>query len=81
MSRSVHLAEHLTRARHATRLNWDYATNSSVNRYESASRASAVLALNVEDLGLPNKQSKITAKGGDIMWITWAPTPPTCCPA
>lgn len=28
-------------------------------------------ALNVEDLDLPNKQAKITAKGGDIMWITW----------
>ncbi|QUN17003.1 tyrosine-type recombinase/integrase [Nocardia seriolae] len=39
--------------------------------YESASRASAVLALNIEDLGLPNKQAKITAKGGDTMWITW----------
>ena len=39
--------------------------------YESASRTSAVLALNVEDLDLPNKQAKITAKGGDTMWITW----------
>lgn len=39
--------------------------------YESASRASAVLALNIEDLNLPNKQAKITNKGGDIMWITW----------
>jgi integrase len=39
--------------------------------YESASRASAVLALNVEDLDLPNKQVKITAKGGDVIWITW----------
>jgi len=39
--------------------------------YESASRASAVLALNVEELDLPNKQAKITAKGGDNMWITW----------
>jgi site-specific recombinase XerD len=39
--------------------------------YESASRASAVLALNIEDLDLPNKQARITAKGGDIMWITW----------
>jgi integrase len=40
--------------------------------YESASRASAVLALNIEDLDLPNKQARITAKGGDTMWITWA---------
>lgn len=39
--------------------------------YESASRASAVLALNVEDLDLPNKQAKITAEGGHTMWITW----------
>jgi integrase len=39
--------------------------------YESASRASAVLALNVEDLDLANRQAKITAKGGDTMWITW----------
>jgi len=39
--------------------------------YESASRASAVLALN-GDLDLPNKQAKITAEGGDTMWITWS---------
>jgi integrase len=39
--------------------------------YESASRASAVLALNIEDLDLPNKQAKITTKGGDTIWITW----------
>ncbi|MGH3669350.1 MAG: tyrosine-type recombinase/integrase [Pseudonocardiaceae bacterium] len=39
--------------------------------YESASRASAVLALHIEDLDLPNKQAKITAKGGHTMWITW----------
>jgi integrase len=39
--------------------------------YESASRASAVLALTIEDLDLPNKQARIVAKGGDIMWITW----------
>ncbi|WP_410596147.1 tyrosine-type recombinase/integrase [Amycolatopsis sp. lyj-23] len=39
--------------------------------YESASRAGAVLALNIEDLDLPNKQARVTAKGGDTMWITW----------
>ncbi|WP_232295502.1 site-specific integrase [Parafrankia sp. EUN1f] len=39
--------------------------------YESASRASAVLALNIEDLDLPNKQARVTIKGGDTMWITW----------
>lgn len=39
--------------------------------YESASRASAVLALDIQDLDLPNKQARIVAKGGNIMWITW----------
>ncbi len=39
--------------------------------YESASRVSAILALNIEDLDLPNKQAKVTIKGGDIIWITW----------
>ncbi|WP_369809445.1 tyrosine-type recombinase/integrase [Frankia sp. QA3] len=39
--------------------------------YESASRASAVLALNIEDLDLPNKQARVTVEGGDTMWITW----------
>jgi integrase len=39
--------------------------------YESASRAAAVLALNVEDLDLPNKQARVVVKGGDTMWITW----------
>lgn len=39
--------------------------------YETASRASAVLALNVEDLDLPNKRARITQKGGDRIWIHW----------
>lgn len=39
--------------------------------YESASRASAVLALNVEDLDLPNKRARIVQKGGDTLWIAW----------
>ncbi|MFI6031621.1 tyrosine-type recombinase/integrase [Amycolatopsis magusensis] len=39
--------------------------------YESASRASAVLALNIEDLDLLNKQARVVVKGGDTMWITW----------
>jgi integrase len=39
--------------------------------YESASRVSAVLALNIEDLDLPNRQARIVTKGGDIIWITW----------
>nr|WP_046284148.1 site-specific integrase [Mycobacterium sp. UM_NZ2] len=39
--------------------------------YETASRSSAVLALNVEDLDLPNKRARITQKGGDRIWIHW----------
>lgn len=49
--------------------------------YESASRASAVIALNIEDLDLPPKQAKITTRGGDVMWIIWGTAPPTCCQA
>lgn len=39
--------------------------------YETASRASAVLALNVEDLDLMNKRARIVQKGGDTTWIHW----------
>jgi hypothetical protein len=39
--------------------------------YESASRASAALALNIENLDLPNRQVKIISKGDDGMWIAW----------
>lgn len=39
--------------------------------YETASRASAVLALDVDDLDLPNKRARITQKGGDTIWIHW----------
>jgi integrase len=39
--------------------------------YESASRVSAVLALNIEGLDLPNRQARIVTVGGDIIWITW----------
>lgn len=39
--------------------------------YESSSRTSAVLALNVEDLDMPNRRAKIRQKGGDILWIAW----------
>lgn len=30
-----------------------------------------MLALNIEDLDHAQKQARITAKGGDTMWITW----------
>jgi integrase len=30
-----------------------------------------VLALNIEDLDLPNKRARITQKGGDTIWIHW----------
>jgi integrase len=39
--------------------------------YESSSRASAVLALNVEDLDMANRRARIIAKGGDTVWIAW----------
>ncbi|WP_405149221.1 hypothetical protein OG589_13820 [Sphaerisporangium sp. NBC_01403] len=50
-------------------------------KYQEATfRASAVLALNLEDLDLPNKQARIVAKSGDIMWITWGTDMRICCP-
>ena len=39
--------------------------------YETASRASAVLALNVEDLDLDNRRARVTVKGGHTEWIVW----------
>jgi hypothetical protein len=39
--------------------------------YESAARADSVVALNIENLDLPNKRGKITAKGGTIRWVHW----------
>lgn len=39
--------------------------------YESASRAGAVLALNVEDCDFENRRAKVTIKGGDTAWIVW----------
>lgn len=39
--------------------------------YESSSRASAVLALNIEDLDLRNRSATITQKGGHSLQIAW----------
>lgn len=39
--------------------------------YETASRAEAVLQLNVEDIDVENRRARVTVKGGDIEWIVW----------
>jgi integrase len=39
--------------------------------YESAARASEVLALNIEDLDLDARRAPIRSKGGDTEWIHW----------
>jgi integrase len=39
--------------------------------YESAARAEEVLALDVEDLDLPNRHARVVSKGGDVEWIMW----------
>lgn len=39
--------------------------------YETSSRASAVLQLNVEDLHLQDRRAEITQKGGDRLQIAW----------
>jgi site-specific recombinase XerD len=39
--------------------------------YETASRATAVLQLNAEDLDFDNRCAPVTVKGGDTEWIVW----------
>jgi integrase len=39
--------------------------------YETAARASEILALNVEDLDLEARQARIRSKGGDHEWVHW----------
>jgi integrase len=39
--------------------------------YETASRASAVLALNIEDCDLDNRRARVTVKGANTEWIVW----------
>ena len=49
--------------------------------YETAARASEVLALTIDDLDLDARRAPIRSTGGDTEWICWAPAPRTCCPA
>jgi integrase len=39
--------------------------------FETAARASEVLALNIEDLDLDARRAPIRSKGGDTEWIYW----------
>src|SRR6266511_751532 len=39
--------------------------------YETTARAEEILALNVEDLDLPNKRARVVSKGGSIDWVHW----------
>lgn len=39
--------------------------------YETASRATALLQLNVENLDVENRRAPATVKGGDTEWIVW----------
>jgi len=40
--------------------------------YETAARASEVLALNIDDLDLDARRAPIRSKGGDTEWIHWS---------
>jgi integrase len=40
--------------------------------YETASRATAVLELNVEDCDFDNRRATVTVKGGATVWIVWS---------
>ena len=46
--------------------------------YETAARASEVLALNIEDLNLAGRRAAVRSKGGDTDWIYWGPGRPGC---
>jgi integrase/recombinase XerC/integrase/recombinase XerD len=48
--------------------------------YESAARVGEVLALDVEDLDLPNRRARVTGKGGQVEWITWSTGTATLLP-
>ena len=48
--------------------------------YESAARAGEVLALDVEDLDLPNRRARVIGKGGQVEWITWSTGTATLLP-
>jgi integrase len=39
--------------------------------YETAARAEKVLALDVKDLDLANRNARVVSKGGDVEWIMW----------
>lgn len=39
--------------------------------YETAARASEVLALEIEDLDLPGRRAKVVSKGGKTEWVYW----------
>jgi integrase len=40
--------------------------------YETAARASEILALDIDDLDLAGRRAKVTSKGGDTEWVHWA---------
>jgi integrase len=39
--------------------------------YETAARSAEILALNVEDLDLPNRRARVRRKGGAVDWVFW----------
>ena len=39
--------------------------------YETAARSAEILALDVEDLDLPNRRAPVRRKGGAIEWVVW----------
>jgi integrase/recombinase XerC/integrase/recombinase XerD len=39
--------------------------------YETAARANEILALDIEDLDLPNKRARVRSKGGATEWVFW----------
>jgi integrase len=46
--------------------------------YETAARASEILALNVEVLDLERRRAPIKSKGGATEYVYWSMAPPAC---
>jgi len=49
--------------------------------YETAARSAEVLALDVEDLDLPNRRARVSARATRSTSSSGRPAPPGCCPA
>jgi len=48
--------------------------------YETAARASEILALDMADLDIANRRARVTRKGGEVQWVGWSTRTATLLP-